>query len=1463
MSIGVHVFVTHAPPHAPLVAELRQLLQERGVVVWQAATEVAAGSQLPSEVQNAIAVAQSVLVVLGPETANFPQVRRELRHAIETAARCADQGYRVIPLLLSGLEPTALELWFESPPEPIVVPSGPSGLGEVLPAIWAALGKALPEPLSPAVPEPPPPVEDLVLLLRDPALRYPDGKRMLSATAELIFEPAVPTAAKVESPRYRVQAPLGPIEADDLRWYLEEYYRWPFGLFRERARTIEAKLPAWGNELYQMALGGKAPGPALSAWQHAAERGVRRFSVHVDQDLPEGASADERRMTREAAAAWLTLPWELLHDGRSFLFQGALPVRVRRRLPNRDEQPHRVTNLPIRVLLLSPRPEVTDSGDPVGLIDPRASAKPLVEAIETLGELVQLSRLDPPTLSALNEALLAARKRGQPVDVVHFDGHGAWSKQAGLGGLYFERAEDAALPERRRADFVDAERLAGLFRQHRVPLVFLEACQTAQATDDPTASVAARLLQAGTASVVAMSHAVLVATARRFVQAFYRSLAQGERVGEAMLAGQRSLHDDPSRGQIPGAGPLQLADWFVPVLYQDRHDPQLVPRVPSAQVQRLAAERRRVLLGDVPPEPPHGFHGRRHELLRLERLLFVEPRWVVLTGIGGYGKTALSCELARWLLQSRRLTRAAFVSLERYQGVDSVLDTLGHQLLPQGKGFSVRDYEDLAQARLPVERALREAERGAILVLDNVESLLAGDDEPSRSALPGILTLLHELLLAAPKTRLVFSSRSPLPAPFSRADRHVELSALARPDAIDLVRQVLTQQGAAPTQEPDGSPGADVVALVESVRCHPRALVLLAGELAQRGLRAITADLGPILADLDRRHPGDRENSLYASVELSLRRLPPDIRDALTPLAVCHGGIHLGVLAMLSGLDKDRVAAIAAALIHVGLGEDLGDGHLRLDPGLPPHLLRRLPPGTIDQIEPLRARFAQALAAFATFLYERRSTDSEAVSRLTRHELANLLAMLTWHAQHAPPEQTVDLAHSVEGLVAGLGLRQALDQAVALRERASHRLGHDWSHSRFLSEGAAIDRLLDRGALPEALAAAQRLLRHCQAAGPTAYPEAPYDLAQASFKLGRVLQRCGQPEAALPPLTEAQAAFQALADAGNQSAAAMASTCLTDSANCLLDLGRYEDAARAYAAAIAQAEAADRQRQVAVGKGQLGMVRLQQKRYPEALALYQEARERFTRLGEPRSVAVVWHQIGHVLEGLGQLERAESAYRESLAIQVRENNLAGQASSLNQLGTLYDRLGRLEDAAGFYQQAASIYQRLGDEAHEGRAQNNLAHALIKLGRYPAARTALQRALQCKQPLGHAAEPWTTWDILCDLETVTGDPAAAQDARAQAQAAYLRYRRDGGESQSNRAPWFAAVPRAIRSGQAQDGATQLAGLRQADVPPRVRALITALLAVLHGDRRPALADDPDLDYVDAVELRLLLAALAAG
>ena len=216
----------------------------------------------------------------------------------------------------------------------------------------------------------------------------------------------------------------------------------------------------------------------------------------------------------------------------------------------------------------------------------------------------------------------------------------------------------------------------------------------------------------------------------------------------------------------------------------------------------------------------------------------------------------------------------------------------------------------------------------------------------------------------------------------------------------------------------------------------------------------------------------------------------------------------------------------------------------------------------------------------------------------------------------------------------------------------------------------------------------------------------------------------------------------------------------------------------------------------------------------------------------------------------------------SLRVPVQQQHRAGEASTLDELGILYATMGRLEEAVTFSRQAGDIHTTQSGLINEGRSRNNLANILLKLRRYDDARCELQRAIACDEPFGHVAEPWTTWAILHNLEQATGNPQAAIAAWQHAVQRYLAYRRDGGESQDPVAELCARIADALRQGDTTAVTQRLTQLSAAaDTPPRLQALLPRLHAILHGDRNPALADDPVLYYQDATELLLLLEKLA--
>ncbi len=284
------------------------------------------------------------------------------------------------------------------------------------------------------------PVEELVLELTDLKFHEEDGVRRASARARLGYGPATVGQREVASAQsWRFVAPMGPIEAEELRWYLEKYAVWPSEYFRERARKVEESLVKWGQLLHAAAMPVAETANVMKAWARVDGHASRRFSVHVDAALEQGATEAEVNASKEAATLLLGLPWELIRDGDGLLFQGAKPMRVRRRLPNRgEEREQTVVATPIRILLVTARPE----DDHCLYIDHRASALPLVQAMEALSGEVRIKVLMPPTLEALGKELKSAYDAREPYHVVHFDGHGIYDRRVGLGGLCFEHPED-------------------------------------------------------------------------------------------------------------------------------------------------------------------------------------------------------------------------------------------------------------------------------------------------------------------------------------------------------------------------------------------------------------------------------------------------------------------------------------------------------------------------------------------------------------------------------------------------------------------------------------------------------------------------------------------------------------------------------------------------------------------------------------------------------------------------------------------------------------------------------------------------------------------------------------------------------------------------------------------------------------------------------------------------------------
>jgi tetratricopeptide (TPR) repeat protein len=1427
------LFLSHAHGDKQEAQTLRRALEDSGVAVWEDALELRAGDRL-SDLEKEVKGSRGLLLLWTPAAIESEWVEREAGWARQ--AREANPEYRILVVLRGGGKVSARRLVGE---ELVFLPMD-GAVEDAVPEIRRALGELAPSGRAAEAPAPAPLLEELVISFSDARIEDSGGRRRAAARFRIVHDPA--QGAGSRSAWHDFESPLGPLELEEIRWYLERYPGWPFGTFRDRARALESKLPEWGRQLYDLTLGAGAA--QTSAWRRPSGHD-QRVVVEVDDPGPAEGNGS-------GAAALLALPWELLADDEGYLFEGQLRARVVRRIPRETSKEPLPAADRLRVLLVIARPE--EQG--VDFLDPRASARPLIEALSPLGHRAELKVLADGTFPALRDALTQAEAAGRPFHVVHFDGHGIYDQRAGLGRLCFEHPEDARGNKlQRRAELVESDRLGTLLRERRVPLFVLEACPTATADKVATSSVASRLLHAGVGSVLAMTHAVPVETARRFVGRFYEKLAAGERIGTAMVEAERYLRDEPYRGDADGHGELELQDWFVPVLFQEAEgDSQLLQAGAMADPQELA-ENRKVREGELLPPPAHGFVGRAHQLLEVQRRLRDE-RCLTVLGEGGQGKTALAVECARWLLDLRRFERVAFASVEDLPGARLLLERLGRQLVP---GYSVAKEEgtgtpeeQLRRARLPVERVL--AERRVLLVIDNLESLLPSPDRPATPGLERMLALLSSFAQMG-ATRLLLTSRELPPNPLDGAALH--LGRLSKHEGRELMAGVLARAGQAPAGHADEE---WIDELIERVGGHARSLVLLAPLVAQRGLQVTAESVARMMKELEARHPGKREISLLASVRLSLDRLPELARRQVRALAVFQRAAYYPALARVLEVEPEAALALCHQLLAIGLADSEGP-YLFPDPALGAAVAEEL---TAEERCGMEERWLEAMLRLIASLNRAKFEDAEVAAVGTQAALKDLLAALVRAEEKVAAGElsaavVMDALTSLQRLVRALGRPTVLARLEEMRQRLERRLG-EWSQARFISAKAEIEQRLDAGDMGGAVQAAERLKERAEAAG-DAYEGTAYDRATACWLRGRALRMAGRASDALADLMEAETRFTELAQAGGQSTALALEGVAGDLGNALRALGRLDEAAAAHERGIAIAKEWGNRRGAAVGRFQLGTVRLSQGRRRDALDAYEQARQTFEAIHEPQAVADAWGRIGSVQEQAGDRDRAEAAYQNSLRIYVELGDRSGQVGALERLGHLYRTSGRLEESAQLHRQAATLYEELGDPFSRAGSLSNLASALQELGRLDEARQAATRAAHLKAPFGHAAWPWSTWNTLGEIETLDGRWDAAAVARSKAIESYASYRRDGGVPRYPLSRLIVAVAQALRAHGTEEA-------RRLIQPPdrfgeRLLPVREALLAILDGCRDPALAQDTRLRFDAAVELALLLESLGGS
>ena len=1128
-----------------------------------------------------------------------------------------------------------------------------------------------------------------------------------------------------ESAPFELALPLGKAEADDLRWYLEEYIQLPGAGDHVKARNLEARLGDWGRRLFEAAFG-------------TVE------GTNVYRNLMDAVRDDQPGLITLGATDpdVLVQPWEMMRDTKGVL--ALRGVTLRRQLQGAKPAARFNFTLPLRILLIVSRPV------DVGFIDPRNSIPPVLDACDALGGQVEVEFCDPPTLPQLEKMISQARKEKRPYHLIHFDGHGTYLPKTGVGALVFEDAEA-------KTDLVPGQRFGDLMSRFDIPLVLLEACRGSDLSDQPVfGSLAPALLDSGVGSVVAFSHSVHIRAARILVERFYQELSDGQSVGAALQEARAALRADPKRfiHLGPDAETVDLQDWFIPQLYQVGADPTLLP-ASTEHAPRTAAPVSPIALPGFPPAPQYRFHGRALELLEIERA-FHRHNAVVVSGMGGMGKTALAREAAAWWRRIGRFEQAVFISFEQKAGVEYVVQRIGQAL--EGDDFSRRSGDE-ADPQGQWQSAVRLFhEQRALVVWDNFESTLSiyqnshlpvgapltgagGQGEGEASSLTtytsedrlALTALYRALTEGTPHGRLLVTCRpqeTGLPG-----IKEYPLEGLKRPDSLGLLAAALDVKGISLDRDNYERPELD--ALLDLLADHPLSIELIAPHLKTLTPAEIRRDFAALLE----RFANDdalegRNRSLRASLEFSRQRLSPPAQDILPFLAWFEGGVFERFLLDFTNLQPATFEPIRAelestALIKVETLEQFNSPYLRFHPTL---AYAARPEGVPDPEAAVERFLGVYLAVMRLADSLLRGQQPAAGMELVRREEANLRRALQLAQAGGQRREMSNLADT---------LRDYLGRAGRNRERNALTA---WVRAQLpddVLDTAACNAICDhawtlftQGRAQEAVNQVQALLERLQSEGLAGGEDPNFQIALAYRYLGQIFVNAHRPDLALEPARQAIARFEQME---GEAARSNLSAALGDLANAYSSLGQFDQALEANERALNLYREMKQEREVATNLGRSASILQDAHRYAEAEARYAEAMQAAIVCGDLNLQGTTLQHQGLLLlqREQGHHARAVELFKQAIALFQQAHDPASEMRTCDLLATAEQQRGELEAAEAWYARARQLAGQLHDRAQLAATAQNLgilyqkrAEALPENA--PARRTWLEKAVASVQ-----------------------------------------------------------------------------------------------------------------------------------
>jgi tetratricopeptide (TPR) repeat protein len=1050
------------------------------------------------------------------------------------------------------------------------------------------------------------------------------------------------------------------------------------------------------------------------------------------------------------------LPWEVLHDGQSFLVakpQPIVPVRWMssdsiKKLSVDEAAPE---NRALNVLFMAASPL---GGEPV--LDFEKEEGLILKATKDARQDLALIVEESGCLTELGY-LIDSHDKGY-FDVFHLTGHGTIN-DSGEPRFYTETETGINYP-------ASGQDIANSLRFRIPKLLFMSGCRTGQrGKSGLIPSLAEELLSFGAKAVLGWGKKVRDEDATAAAAALYKSLAAGYALTEALGKTYQALIAHEAR------------DWHLLRLYVAGNMPiNLVTTVrtpgrkrapkPTVTEQFLDAAGQQV---KVPTR--EAFVGRRRQIQNcLKELKFPSDKvGVLIHGMGGLGKSSLASRLCDRLTEFDKIVWSGKVDEA------SLLSKLGDKLPKLQREALQRDDEELKYRLRDLFLALKEMAESSdktgsggngkpfLLVLDDFENNL--ESRPNSGdyvLLPEMARILEALVWAIQETdaphRLILTCRYDFD---SRLLRDFYKQSLDGFKGADLQKKCSQLEAFAPGSKVDENLKSPAQNLADG---NPRLLerlnlVLLAEQL----------DVTAILEQIEKTTAEFREDILNQEL---LKQLSPELTNMLELALVYQLPVPREAIAAVCtsivDLDKNINRAIALGLLEVspdlflrvprilslnlpedseGLHRQAAEVLYRLwreeaeyfteEQGLEIHRLAML--GKVEKI-------SVEIAAVLTYGWNSQSRFREAVKTCQEtlavfpdyrifHSLAISQAQLgetdaakKYYQQaldECPPADQIGKAAIFNNLAGIYATQGEVAKASALYEESlelTGNIGDVQGKAATLHQLAGI--YAHQGEVAKAIAFYQKSLELKEKIGNL------QGKAATLHCLAGIYANQGEVAKAIAFYEQSLELYEKIGDVQGKAAN------LHQLAGIYAHQGEVAKAIALYEESLELKEKIGDVQGKAATLHNLAGIYAHQGEVAKAIAFYEESLELTEKIGDVRGKAATLHQLAGIYAHQGEVAKAIALYEQSLELKEKIGNVQGKAATLHCLAVIYANQGEVAKAIAFYEQSLELEEKIGNVRGKAATLLQLAGIYAHQGEVAKAIALYEQSLELKEKIGN-------------------------------------------------------------------------------------------------------------------------------